>query len=1085
MMAAGSPDAEAWTRIQTMLDANLVVEAGAGTGKTRALVERVVALVRAGTPIDRIVAITFTEKAAAELRDRVRSGLERASRGHPGQSGRFQKALDSLDRAAISTIHSFCQSLLYTFAPEAALDPSFTVLDEVAAERRFEERWRSFLGSLGADQNAVQTIDTALRLGLTVDGLEMLARALAGTPDAAARLKDQVPSAPEPQWPDLAGFIAEIDSLGLDRVPEDDKLRQRIEELRSLLERLERTPAEEREFVLAANAGKLTGVKKNTGRQENWGGQESKEAAREIVASIAETLSLVLAQCRQRALAGVLSLIIRFVEQEAESRAREGLLTFDDLIVMARDILRASPSAVDYLRGRYDVMLIDEFQDTDPLQMEIARAFATNPATGRLEQGRFFVVGDPKQSIYRFRRADMAVYWKTLDDLIRGGASKAELSLNRRSRPEVLSWVNAVFRRLMGNDEPSVQPPYRRIEAERGARLAGPGVTWFGGALDARAAQVRERESEEVAARCLAILEEGWEVEDKSGAVRPASFRDVAILIPTRGILQALERALEAAAVPYRIEGGSLVYRTQEVRDLMNCLAAIDDPADEVAIVGALRSIAFACSDRELVLHKLAGGSFNYTRPLDRGEPRVLEALRTLARYRDQRHGLSLAALVERFAAERQFAEAGIAVRGDRNAFRRLRFVIEQARAFEADEPQSVRAFVDWMERRSEAEARDLESASLDDDEDAVRILTIHGAKGLEFPIVILAGLGSRPSSSSPIVLMDRDSGTVGVSMGRDDQNNRFTFGPYDELKEAEKRHLTAEDIRLLYVGATRARDHLLVSLYHSKKGDGSQAKRLLEAGATDEAPEHVPQKSALATRRPAFAGVTIDLAGAPAPGDFAAQRQTLITASRRRRYTSATALKQVSAKEWKEQNPDETEPWARGRGGTQLGRAVHAAIQSLPLDATPAQIEAAAKAQAVAEAIPHRHREVAQLVHWALASQAAERARNAPRALREVPFAFERNGLTVEGFVDMLIEAPDGLEIVDWKTDAVSLEELRQRLESYKVQAALYVRGVQEACGQLPRRVTYVFVSAGAEISPGEPEELLARAEEELARAS
>ncbi len=1084
MIAAGSPDAEAWTRIQTMLDANMVVEAGAGTGKTRALVERVVALVRAGTPIDRIVAITFTEKAAAELRDRVRSGLERALRDHPGQSGRFQTALDSLDRAAISTIHSFCQSLLYTFAPEAGLDPSFTVLDEVAAERRFEERWRSFLGSLGADQNAVQIIDRALRLGLTVDGLERLAWALAGTPDAAARLKVEVALPPEPQWPDLAGFIAEIDRLGLDRVPEDDRLRQRIQEVRSLLERLERTPAGEREFVLAT-AGKLTGVGKNTGRQENWGGQESKEAARETVASIAETLSSVLAQCRQRALAGVLGLIIRFVEQEAESRAREGLLTFDDLIVMARDILAASPSAVNYLRDRYDVMLIDEFQDTDPLQMEIARAFATDPTTGRLEQGRFFVVGDPKQSIYRFRRADMAVYWKTLDDLIREGASKAELSLNRRSRPEVLSWVNAVFQRLMADDEPSVQPPYSGIQAERAARLAGPGVAWFGGALDAHAPEVRQRESEEVAARCLDILEEGWEVEDKGGAVRPASFRDVAILIPTRGILHALERALEAAGVPYRIEGGSLVYRTQEVRDLMNCLAAIDDPADEVAIVGALRSIAFACSDRELVLHKLAGGSFNYTRPLDRGEPRVLEALRTLARYHGQRHGLSLAALVERFAAERQFADAGIAVRGDRNAFRRLRFVVEQARAFEADEPQSVRAFVDWMERRSQAEARDLESASLDDDEDAVRILTIHGAKGLEFPVVILAGLGSGPSPSSPIVLMDRDSGRVGVSMGRDDRNNRFTFGPYDELKAAEKRHLTAEDIRLLYVAATRARDHLLVSLYHSVRGNGSQAKHLLEAGATDEAPEHVPRKPAPAARRPAFAGVTVDLAGAPAPGDFGAQRQTLIEASRRRRYTSATALKQVRSEEWKEQNPDETEPWARGRAGTQLGRAVHAAIQSLPLDATPAQIEAAAKAQAVAEAIPHRHREVAQLVHRALGSQAAERARNALRALREVPFAFERNGVTVEGFVDMLIEAADGLEIVDWKTDAVSPEELPQRLESYKVQAALYVRGVQEACGQLPRRVTYVFVSAGAEVSPGDPDELLARAEEELARAS
>jgi ATP-dependent helicase/nuclease subunit A len=878
---------------------------------------------------------------------------------------------------------------------------------------------------------------------------------------------------------------AQIDGLGIGRVPESDALRQRIEEVRSLVERLERTAPEGRESVLAAHAPELTGIRKNVGQKDNWGGGDGKEAARQAANEIIEALASVLKHCREQALAAVLALIIRFVEEEAACRAREGLLTFDDLIVMARDILRASPSAVSYLRSRYDVMLIDEFQDTDPLQVEIALAFATDPTTRRLDRGRLFVVGDPKQSIYRFRRADMAVYWRAVETMRKDGASMESLLLNRRSRPEVLSWVNGVFEHLIGKGGyPSVQPPYRRIEAKRAASLKGPGVAWFGSVVDARSPEVRQLESEEVAARCLAVLEEGWEVEDKTGSVRPARFGDIAVLIRTRAILGELERAFAAAGVPYRIEGGSLVYRTQEVRDLMNCLAAIDDPADEVAVVGALRSAAFACSDRELVQHKQAGGGFNYTLPLNAGEPRVLEALRTLARYHRERHGLSLAALVERFAAERQLAEAGIAVHGDRNAFRRVRFVIEQARAFEADEPQSVRAFIAWMERRSQAEARDLESASLDDDEDAVRILTIHAAKGLEFPIVILAGLGVGDNPAQAIVLMDRDSGKVGVSIGSDGRNNRFTVGPYDDLKRIEGGHLDAEGARLLYVAATRARDHLLVSLYCSSRVRQSLALRLMGAPAAQGAPEHVLSRRPSAGRRPAFAGVAVDLAGAPAPSGFDAWRQALISASRRRRYTSATALKQLRAEEREEENPDETEPWARGRAGTHLGRAVHAAIQSLPLDAMPSQIEAAAKAQAVAEAIPHRHREVAELVRRALASQAAERARKARRALRELPFAFQHNGLTVEGFVDMLIETPDGLEIVDWKTDVVSVEELPLRLESYKLQAALYVRGVWEACGKLPQRVTYVFVSAGAEVSPGEPGELLERAGQELARA-
>lgn len=1071
-------------RIRATLDANVVVEAGAGTGKTSALVERIVALVCAGRPIERIAAITFTEKAAAELRDRVRSGLEDALQQQPHKAGCIQAALESLDRAVISTIHSFCQSLLHTLAAEAGIDPSFTVMDEIAAERRFEEQWRAYLVSLGSDPSAVRALDRALRLGLSLKDFHKLAAAVAGTPDAAALLKQKLSAAPQPQWPDLAVARGQIEALGLAVVPADDRLRERIERLRSLLEDLERTTPEDREAVLAVRAGELTEVGK-AGLKENWGGRGAKDAARETANRIIRGFAETLDECRGQALAGVLALIIRFVEEEAVRRAREGALTFDDLIVMARDLVTTSPSARSYLRGRYDVMLIDEFQDTDPLQAEIALAFATDPATGRLEPGRLFVVGDPKQSIYRFRRADMAVYWETLRRMAGGGASREDLSLNKRSRPEVLAWVNAVFQRLIGTGgNPSVQPSYRPVEAERAASLRGPGVAWFGGPVwDVRARELREREAVEVALRCLAALNEGWQVEDKGGSVRPARFRDIAILIPARVALPALERALAGAGVPYRIEGGSLVYRTQEVRDLMNCLSAIDDPADEVAVVAALRSAAFACSDRELVSHKLAGGAFNYTGPLEKGEPRVLEALRILAHYHQQRHALSLAGLVERFAADRQLAEAGIAVQGDRNAFRRVRFVVEQARAFEKDEPQSVRAFIAWMERRSVGEARDLESASLDDDEDAVRIMTIHGAKGLEFPIVILAGLGSRPNTSWPCLLMDRDTRRAAVRIGSDDKNSRFTFGPYDDLKEAETAHLKAEEGRLLYVAATRARDHLLVSLYHPAKQERVKARRLLEAGADKEAPEHELLDSPARPAGGAFAGVTVSLQGAPQPDGFEARRQDLIAASRRHRYTSATALKQTRAEEWKEENPDETEPWARGRAGTHLGRAVHAAIQSLPLDATLSQIEAVARAQAVAEAIPHREREVAELVRRALASEAAERARRALRALREVPFAFDYEGLTVEGFVDMLIESPDGLEIVDWKTDAVAAEEVTQRMESYKLQAALYVRGVWEACGRLPQRVTYVFVSAGAEVSAGAPADLLARAEEELAR--
>lgn len=1078
MNSSQQRDDEARRRIREMLRQNFVVEAGAGTGKTRAMVERFTALVLEGHPVENIVAITFTERAAAELRDRVRDALERSLACSDEDDRLLRQALESLDRAQISTIHSFCQSVLHAFAPQAGIDPTFTVMDEVAADRRFEERWRAYLEDLNADPQAVRAIDRVLSLGLTTADLQRLVRELLRSPDVVSRLRRNPIRAPVPQWPNIGDLLARLDGVGMDAVLPDDRLRLHLQTLRDLLADLHQSSSQNREEILAAAVDTLKGGS-GGGSSRNWGGKDAIEKAREVGREISDQLRSILDACRAHALADLLQIVLRFLGQDEAERGRTGLLTFDDLIVRVRDLLITDAEAVAYLRRRYHAMLIDEFQDTDPIQVDIALAFATDPATGRLEPGRLFAVGDPKQSIYRFRRADMAVYSRTVESLRSDGGFREELAVNRRSRPELLHWVNQTFTTVIGDDDdPQVQPPYRAISAQRNVSLAGPGVAWFGGPLEAKARGVRLVEAKEVADRCRAVLQEGWQVEDRNdGTVRPAAYRDIAILIPTRTILAPLERALAEAGVPYRIEGGSLVYRTQEVRDLLNCLTAIDDPADEVAIVGALRGVAFACSDVELASHNARGGSFNYTRPLRQGEPRVLDALRTLHRYHQLRHQKSIAALVEEFASERRLAEVGIADAGDRDAFRRVRFVIEQARAFEAEEPQPLRAFVAWMTRRDSGEARDTEGSSLDEDEDAVRVMTIHAAKGLEFPIVVLAGLGARQRNTPPGCLLDRNSERIAVKVGSISRNAVFKLGPYDHLVEVEERHARAEEARLLYVAATRARDHLLVSIHHQHKAKDCPARRLIEAGIRETALEHQLPASLQPVSAAPFAGVVVDLPRELTVDQFWAEREQLARSARRERYTSATALKVAAQEGAEDENPDETEPWARGRGGTHLGRAVHAAIQSLPLDPPLALIEAFSRAQAVAEAIPHRESEVAGLVRRALASQAAQRAREATRAMREVPFAFRADGVTVEGFIDLLLETPDGIEIVDWKTDAIAAEEVPKRLQQYELQAGLYVLGVEAATGRMPTRVTYVFVSAGVEVSLGDPAGLRDRA--------
>ncbi len=1071
-------DEETRARIREALGETLLVEAGAGTGKTRALVDRVVALVLGGRPIERIVAITFTEKAAAELKDRVRGELEAQLAARADGSGPVREALESLDRAQISTIHAFGQSLLRSFAAEAGVDPAFVVQDEVLADRRLQERWRTYLEGLAGDPGAVAAIDRALGLGLTPRDLGTLARELTARGHLASRLAENPPAAPSVVWPDVEEMRQELAVLPLGVAPADDRLRPLIEDLVSLVDRLA-AAGDQRESVLASGAAILS-RKYSAGRAENWGGKEAITGVRETATGICETLKETLASCRSEALAAVMPFVVRFVQEDAMARGREGVLTFDDLILRPRDLLRSDGGAAAALRERYDALLIDEFQDTDPLQVDIALVFATDSNTGALEPGRLFLVGDPKQSIYRFRRADMAIYSRTRDLVEKDGGEFPALALCRRSRPEILDWVNAVFEGIIGDGaNPAIQPPYHPIHHHRSDELRGPGVATLGGEMEMRAREVRQHEAAAVAAQCRAVLEEGWQVAERDGTVRDARFRDIAVLIPTRAILSALERSLAEAGIPYRVEGGSLIYRTQEVRDLINCLTAIDDPADEVAVVGALRSAACACSDVDLARHRAAGGRFNYlARDLEGRDGPVAEALRTLARYHADRHRRSLAALVERFVAERGQVEVGILDQGDRNTFRRMRFMVEQARSFEAGGPESLRAFVGWLERRSSDAILDHEGAGLDDDEDAVRVLTIHGAKGLEFPIVFVAGLSASPRRSLPVYGVDHKGDRVAVSVGAKSRSAQFRLGPAEEVGAAEDLHAQAEFDRTLYVASTRARDHLVVFLYHPSRAKACGARRLIAAGACDGAQSRPEVAAVERVARAPFADLRVDPSEEASAEEFAAARVGLVEASRRQRYTSATAL----GPQRKEETSDESEPWARGRGGTRLGRAVHAALQSLPLAADEGSIEAVSRAQAVAEAIPGRSSEVARLVRRALGSEATGRARSAPRALREVPFAAEFDGTILEGFVDLVIETQDGVEIVDWKTDDVAAAEVGKRLREYELQAGLYVLGIESATGRPVTRVTYVFARPGVEESPGEPAALSARARERLA---
>ncbi|HEX6312391.1 MAG TPA: UvrD-helicase domain-containing protein [Acidimicrobiia bacterium] len=1077
-------DHAARTEIRGALDRTLFVEAGAGTGKTAALVSRVVALVAAGTPLRAIAAITFTEAAASELRDRIRLALEQAATGTsepvlaPDGRARCEAALHELDDAALSTLHGFAHQVLVEHPLAAGLPPRFEVVDDVEAAIAFDQRWSECVDALMNDPALEQTLLTAFALGLRVEDLREIAWSLHQHHD---RLHDTTVDAlalpPVDVEPVLVSLNAALD-LAAECVDDGDALAGLLEHVAGDVAALEAAGDDlDRLDLLAA----MPPLKPNrTGNRSNWR-CDINEVREHLASGNAAARDLVTAQ-RRAAVTTLVGRIREFVLEFAEERRRDGRLEFHDLLVLARDLLRSRSEVRAEVGRRYTVLLVDEFQDTDPLQIEIAVLLATrDPDAGTKawhevapEPGRLFLVGDPKQSIYRFRRADLALYHRVEHEL-RGGLQR--LVQNFRSVPGIVAWVNDVFAQLFAGAPPDRQARPAALEAYRDALdPAGPPVRVFGGPDPERTiAPIREREAADVTALVRRIKAEQWPVLDPvTSTVRAARYGDVALLLPTRTALPDLEHALEAADVPLRIESQSLVYSTAEVRDLLAILTALDDPTDEIALVAALRTPAFGCSDAELVEYRNAGGRWDYRAgdPVDLPPShRVVGGVRALRALHERRWWQSVSETVETVVRERRMLELAVAHRRPRDHWRRIRFLLDQARAYDERGGTGLRGFVEWARQQADERARAVEVVVPEPDDDAVRVLTVHGAKGLEFPIVILAGLNVVPQHRNPAVLWRADGGFE-VGIGTKSRGTWVETPGYEAQKRADAALDDDERLRLLYVATTRARDHLLVSLHHKGADRNCLAARLW--AEQERAPALVLDLGAGAVapgaRAPSPAPGPADDAG-PEPSDrsaWLAERAARIGRAARPASMAATTLAAAGEPEpdpglRKEEEPaDDRPPWRRGRAGTAVGRAVHATLQSIDL-ASGAGLEATARAQARAEEIPAREGEIRELVRSVLDAPVVRQAAGG-RFWREVPVGAPVGDVTVEGFVDLLVETPAGLVVVDYKTDRVHDDaDLDALMAKYRVQGAAYALALERALDRPVARCVFVFARQGA----------------------
>jgi ATP-dependent exoDNAse (exonuclease V) beta subunit len=1115
---AASNDEEARRTISEQLDANFFVVAGAGTGKTTSLVNRVVSMVTNGdVHIGHIAAITFTEAAAGELRERVRQELQDAVASGALSPGR----IIDIDEAAICTIHAFAQRILAEHCLEAGLPPGFEIMDDTAYQADIEDRWQHFAENLLDDPGASEALRRGFATGLDLRHL----RGLAGdasehwdrlTGPAMDRL---IAPAPSPgAWPTVpvslllealdtaARFASRCDD------PEDHLMAFLESDVASAADRLRRTDPGDAVEVLQLLAELPVLSARRKGREASW--RVPIAEVRNACEHAEQLRAGILAETRQAVLATLGPRVAEFVRDAADHRRDEGRIGFHDLLVRARNLIVDNPQVREQLHRRYRHLLIDEFQDTDPLQVDLAMLLVTSLGDAacldademgghghpdghagdgsgahgaasllrHAQPGRLLVVGDPKQSIYRFRRADLSLF----DQVGKALGNQLALQRNFRSVPGILAWVNAVFEELLADGMPGEQAAHSDLlatrEALHSAAQPGPPVVILGGGHPPSTpiASIREASARELAAAIISVVDTGWRVQAPPGS-RPARFGDIAVLMPTRTSLPAIERALEDAGIPYRLEGAALLWRSPEVHDVLSVLRAADDPADPVAVLTALRSPLFGCGDDEIVEWRRAGGAWDPLEPFpgdasqgcqagqnDRGNTyhRVASSMAELARLSRCRWYSEPSDLVEQVIRERRCFELACAGRRPRDRWNRLRWLQDQARLFDETLGGTLRDFLAWTDLQRAGNGLAGGVGPPDPDDDAVRVMTIHGAKGLEFPVVVLAGL-EQPAVSGrwPQVLFDND-GTVEMKAG-----SMETSG-YADLLDREKRLATFEALRLLYVGATRARDHLIVSVHHrevkSPTAARSHAHALFEvcskmehlwkpggvACSPGELPDDVPAGSRGYSHEQGSSDLRSDLDPElhlgpgpdldPDPGPdhdpdldpdewsrrraaWVIHRQELIDTLSRQPVLTATDLAQGSTPT----TPGPTTPHSITPGSVDraaalaIGRSVHQvlAVVDLATGKDPLNGQGVAEMSrrwATVHGVQEYSGQVASMVLNALACPVI-RAAALHRHWREMYVAAPSGppgSPVIEGFVDLLFDDGEGLVIVDYKTD-------------------------------------------------------------------
>ncbi len=1090
------PDQEVRDLIRSDLDRSLLVEAAAGTGKTTSMVGRMVALLAEGRcTVRNLAAVTFTRKAAAELRSRFQVELEEAvrSKTDPGpRAERLAAALAGMEGCFIGTIHSFCSRLLRERPVEGGVAVDFAEIEDDEDAQLRKDAWEQTTVQLIARSDPL--LDELRSLGIETRDLSAAFRRYADFPDV-----DEWPASETPLRETgqvrraLEDYARHMETL-IPTFPPDrgsDMLMNRYCQVARLARQVDLDDPVELKEMLDLFLPRTAMTQKYWADYQKKGGSEAGKAERQRWEEFASDHAVPFVKKFQAACyEPILRLFARARTVYDDLRREGGLLNFQDILLKTAALLRSGSHVRQYFRRRFSHLLVDEFQDTDPVQAEVLLLLtADDPAENdwkrcRPVPGSLFVVGDPKQSIYRFRRADIVMYNEVKEILVASGGRVLSLSTNFRTLSPVVNWVNAVFDKEFPEAADDFSPRHVPLEPWRTA----PGAAALGsdrvgsdrvgsdrvGGVRVLAVPEEHKVNDEAIdferdflARTIRGLVDGGAAifdPDEPGGERPVRFGDFLIIASKKKHLGLYARSLQNLGIPVQVTGGGGLKNVDELDLLHRCLVAISRPHDPVALVAVLRSELFGVSDRTLLAFTSAGGRLSFLEKiperLEEADRDLLErAFKELSDTHRWLAKLPPAAAAEKIARRLGLMPRAATAAGGDVQSGTLCKVFEvlrsgRASAWSAAELTGyVGRILDGDEQHDEISARADQAAS-------VRIMNLHKAKGLEAPLVYLAdptGFFKHTAHSH----IDRSSRTVGGYLAvYGEARGPSPRGPllarpaeWDRLEQTERQFLEAEGQRRMYVAATRAGVQLTIvrrakgNHYNDWKFFDSHLGALGELD--DPGPRHAPDE----------AGIDVTLADVNEGEQSIASRWSVL---REHSYEVRLASHASDDRVVPRGSGDSS-----GKDGALKGTVIHSLLETTMADPA-ADLESFALSLVVEKELDVAFAQDAlDLVKRVTRSALWKRARESGQYLTEVPVHVDlapedapRLDI-VKGVIDLVFREKDGWVIVDYKTDDRSPKALGDLVGKYRPQIELYRAAWERATKEPVKEAGIYFVRA------------------------